>query len=225
QVFVESDYHGTRVMEHAGGNGLAWIAVLEDARLGVFVGTNSMDPQAIEISQGVVDAIAEHLGPGNEDPRQWPELVPEWMSAPWQPAKPSGTYQEQMASSDTPEALLRHMSEARISPEGENLQWGDRTLQPQGERWCDDQGCVVGRADPDTGQHFLLRSDRADMQQTLVRVPWYRTLPATSAVVLSAFGLALAGLVAWFRRERRARRTAGPPPRLARLAAIWSLGA
>ena len=59
QVFFENWRSGVPVLEHAGANGLAWLALIPEAEIGVFVAVTTEDPQAAEFTTAVLDTLAD----------------------------------------------------------------------------------------------------------------------------------------------------------------------
>ncbi|MEB8327671.1 serine hydrolase [Dietzia kunjamensis] len=101
QVFFENTRRGVKVLEHAGANGLAWLTLIPEADVGVFVAVNSHDEAATEATEVVVEAVidwtleSERAHPAPEHP--WPAIIPPWLPQS-RPAIPTGAFQERLFS-------------------------------------------------------------------------------------------------------------------------------
>lgn len=227
QVFFENRRQGVDVLEHAGGNGLAWLALVPDAGVGVFVAVNSDDAAAAEATEAVVEAVVDwtvatgRTGPSSFEPK--PAITPAWLP-PSRPAAPTGAFHERLFRDHGPERALRVLlGQTVVTADGEDLLLNGRRLVPEAAgRWCDRTGCVAGRISP-AGTTVLERGDRGMLEQTL--------LPASAwhdrRTVVAAFGawavvvlvVAVGALRRLAGRVRGRRRPSSPAPGVA---AAWA---
>lgn len=231
QVLFENWRHGVPVLEHAGANGLAWLALVPEAGIGVFAAVTTEDPEAAEFTTAVLETVADwsaRTGRAERAPMPvggLPTITPPW-AVPLDPADPSGVHQERLFGAQGPELLLRSATgQSTVARDGEDMIMGERRLTPSDTpgRWCDDEGCLAAVAAPN-GAVTVLRSDRAMLQQTLSPAPWWAdqrfVLAAVAGTVLAAAVVLCDALQAWWRR----RRGAEPAPAVFRpLAVAWTL--
>ncbi|MEU6700382.1 serine hydrolase [Pseudonocardia sp. NPDC046786] len=212
QVFFEAHRAGVRVVEHAGANGVAWVAVLPEAGIGVFAAVPTDGADAMPFAPGVVDEVAGWaVASGRVEARERPPQGYEALPGPWpeqtRVVDPVGVFQERLFADRGPERALRTLSSrVVVGRDGDDLVIGDRRYAPApGNRWCDPAGCIAGvRADG--GEVHLLRGDRAMLEQTLVPAPWWsdRTVvgPVLVAGVLVALTVLGSAVRAGWRRRR-----------------------
>lgn len=214
QVFFESWRADVPMLEHAGANGLAYIALIPDAGLGIFAAVTTEDPDAASFTTDVLQTVAQwavDTGRTQPDPIPsggLPAIVPPWATTTVEPVAPVGNFQERLFHDRGPEQPLRSLlTHATITRSGTDLQMGDRVLQPaeaQG-RWCDEEGCIAGLRAAD-GTTVLQRGDRQMLEQTLVPAPWWTDQRFVGVVVVATLVLTLVSLGgssrAWWRRHR-----------------------
>ncbi|HIY67037.1 MAG TPA: beta-lactamase family protein [Candidatus Agrococcus pullicola] len=230
QVFFESHRADLPVLEHAGAGGLAWLALIPEAEIGVFAAVTTEDPAAAEFTDAVLDEVAQwavDTGRAIQTPQPaegMPAIVPEW-AADVDPVVPVGTFQEQLFAGRGPEALLRSVTgQFTVRADGDDLVIGDRLLRATATpgRWCDERGCLAG-VRTDDGAVLLLRSDGGMLQQTLREAPWWADMRFVIASVIGTLllaGFAIGGAMrAW--SNRRNDRTA-PTAVARRVALAWS---
>lgn len=233
QVFFESWRSEARVLEHAGANGLAWLALVPDAEIGVFTAVTTEDAAAADLTSQVLDTVAAwtvRTGLASADPLPAggrTAVTPDWAAA-GQPVAPVGAFHQRLFGARGPELALRTLlGQVAVSADGDDLRLGDRTLAPTQTpgRWCDENGCVAG-VEAEDGTVLLLLGDRGMLEQTLVPAPWWAdqrlVVPAVAGTVVLA-GVALVGAVRAAVRRRRGRTVATAVCRPAALG--WSLGA
>lgn len=226
-VFFDEVRDGVRVLEHTGANGVARIAYMPDADIGVYVSTTSEQAAAGEMTDAVIDDVARWVsengfaGQPIETPREpvQPSWVPDASSA-----DPSGLFAERLFLDQPFERGLRALlGQVAVSLDGDVLRIGGREHTADStNRWCSPDGCVTA-VRTEAGAVQLLRGDRGMLEQTLDPVPWWRdaslalvslaTIPVLGAVVLGA------GIHAAV-RGRRGEQNAVAPSRL--LAGIWA---
>ncbi|MFB4353765.1 serine hydrolase domain-containing protein [Microbacterium sp. LS_15] len=226
-VFFDEVREGVRVLEHTGANGVARIAYMPDADIGVYVSTTSEQAAAAEMTDAVIDDVARWVsengfaGQPIETPREpvQPSWVPDASSA-----DPSGLFAERLFLDQPFERGLRALlGQVAVSLDGDVLRIGGREYTADStNRWCSPDGCVTA-VRTEAGEVQLLRGDRGMLEQTLDPVPWWRdaslvlvslaSIPVLGAVVLGA-GIRAAV------RGRRGEENASAPSRL--LAGIWA---
>lgn len=217
QVFFEGWRAEVPVLEHAGANGLAWLALVPEADIGVFAAVTTEAPDAAAFTDGVLETVADWtVESGRAERARMPEsgrptITPPWSTDP-EPADPTGTYQQRLFAGRGPELPLRTLTgQTTITRDGDDLRMGERHLAPSQTpgRWCDQDGCIAAVESAD-GTVTLLRSDRAMLEQTLVAAPWWADQRFVLAAVAGAavmLALTIGGaLRAWWRgwRGRRA---------------------
>jgi|GEM_PF-5917819 len=215
QVFFEGRRAEVPVLEHAGANGLAWLALVPEAEIGVFAAVTTEDSEAAAFTESVLETVADwsaRSGLADRTPvpeHGAPTITPPW-ALPHEPADPTGTYQQRLFAGQGPELLLRTATgQVTITRDGDDVLMGQRRLAPSGTpgRWCDQQGCVAAVRSGD-GAVTIQRSDRAMLEQTLVAAPWWTGQRFVLAAVAGAaliWVLALGGAArAWWRRRRGA---------------------
>lgn len=231
QVFFESWRSGVPVLEHAGANGLAWLALVPDAGIGVFAAVTTEDPQAAAFTAAALEIVADwsaRTGRAERDPMPeagMPTIVPPW-AEPLAPADPTGVHQQRLFAGQGPELLLRTVTgQIAITREGDDVLLGGRRLTPTATpgRWCDEAGCLAAVTAGDGGV-TVVRSDQAMLQQTMTTAPWWadqRFVLATVLSTLIAAAIVFCGAVqGWWRR----RRGLESPPAVSRaLALAWVL--
>lgn len=231
QVFFEADYDGVRVLEHPGNQGMAWLAVVPEAEVGVFVAVNTMDEPAMALAPAVVEAVTAWAvtrggaSASNEGGAgSWPAITPSWASVGGDAITPVGTFHEQVFSARTVEALAVSLvtNQVRVRADGDDLVAGSRRYTPVGdERWCDADGCLAGHRDV-AGRRYLLRSDQAMLQTTLVEAPGSLRRGVVGAALVATWLTLGVGLVGWLRGEWRRMRRDRPAPWVARAVLGWS---
>ncbi|WP_176475155.1 serine hydrolase domain-containing protein [Dietzia natronolimnaea] len=192
QVFFEDHRRGVRVLEHPGANGVAWLAIVPEADVGVFVAVTSHETAAMEATDAVVDAVVDWtIDAGRAQPAPAapaPAIIPGWLPSS-RPAIPTGTFQERLFTGHGPEKALRSLlGQVRVTADGHDLLMKGRRLSPEGEgRWCDQAGCVAGRIS-DSGITVLERGDRGMLEQTLTPASTWDD-QRTIVAALAAWGL------------------------------------
>lgn len=222
QAFFEGWRADVPVLEHAGANGLAWLALVPDADIGVFAAVTTEDPEAAAFSDAVLETVADwtaRTGQAQRDPRPadgLPTITPPW-AAELEPADPAGTHQQQLFARQGPEMLLRTLTgQITITRDGEDILLEGRRLAPSTTpgRWCDHQGCLAAVESAD-GTVTVQRSDRAMLEQTLAPARWWGDQRFVLAAVAGAallWILAAGGAArAWRRQRRRAAVTTAQP--------------
>lgn len=230
QVFFESWRSQVPVLEHAGANGLAWIALIPDANVGIYAAVTTEDLAAGQLTSDLLDEVAQWaVDSGRTQPAPMPRggqptITPEWAANP-EPVEPVGIFHEQTFGSLGPELPLRTFSgQITVTADGEDLLMSDRRLSPSGTpgRWCDSQGCIAGARTAD-GTVLLLRSDQPMLQQTLVPAAWWSdvrfvTLALTGTALMTVFSISGAIRAGWLRRRHRETAAAVSRP----LAVAWT---
>ncbi|GAB3212442.1 serine hydrolase domain-containing protein [Marinactinospora thermotolerans] len=228
QVFFETWREGVRVLEHAGGNGVAWLALLPEAGLGVFAAVTSDTADAMPFAPAVVDAVARwavatgRVAAAPEPQAGRPTVVPPW-AGDLAPAVPVGTFHERLFAGRGPELALRSLTgQVTVTRDGEDLLLGERRFAPAAPgRWCDPHGCIAGVRSAD-GAVFLLRGDRKMLEQTLAPAPWWARRGFTVTALAGVLVLSVAAVCAVVRARARGRRgTAARASR--RLGLAWVL--
>lgn len=231
QVFFENWRSGVPVLEHAGANGLAWLALIPEAEIGVFVAVTTEDPQAAEFTTAVLDTLADWTARSRRAEREpmprdgMATITPPW-AEPLAPADPVGTHQERLFAGRGPELLLRTVTgQITVTRDGDDVLLGERRLTPSQTpgRWCDRQGCLAAVTTEDGGV-TVLRSNRAMLQQTMTPAPWWAdqrfVLVAVLGTLLTAVVVLCGAVRAWWHR----RRGVEPPPAVSSVfAAAWVL--
>lgn len=226
-VFFDEVRDGVRVLEHTGANGVARIAYLPDADIGVYVATTSEQAAAGEMTDAVIDDVARWVSENGlaDAPVQTPResIHPVWAPAA-SSADPNGLFAERLFLDQPFERGLRALiGQVRVGVDGDGLRIGERHYTADSaNRWCSPDGCVTA-VRTEGGAVHLLRGDRGMLEQTLDPVPWWRdgglalaslaTVPVLGAVVLGA------GIRAAVRRRRGEENT--PAPSRA-FAGIWA---
>lgn len=211
-VFFEQYRHGQRSLEHPGGNGVAWMAVLPEAGIAVFAAVTTEDSAAVSVPPAVVDlAAAWAVETGRVPPRAdspvagRPTIWPPDDRGLLAPAAPIGTFQGRVFDGRGPERALRVLAtEMVVTADGEDLLANGRRFVPAVPgRWCDAEGCLAGLRSPG-GVAMLLRSDGGMMEHVLVQVPWWSSRTAVLAGVgAGTLSILLFGVGAVVRRVRR----------------------
>lgn len=131
QVFFEAHRAGVRVVEHAGANGVAWVAVLPEAGIGVFAAVPTDGADAMPFAPGVVDEVAAGRAEARERPPHGYEPLPgPWPEQP-QVVDPVGVFHEQLFGDRGPERALRTLSSrVVVGRDGDGLVVGDRRYAP-----------------------------------------------------------------------------------------------
>src|SRR5699024_10596006 len=112
QVFFEGRRAEVPVLEHAGANGLAWLALVPEAEIGVFAAVTTEDSEAAAFTESVLETVADwraRSGLADRTPVREhgaPTITPPW-ALPHEPADPTGTYQQRLFAGQGPELLLR----------------------------------------------------------------------------------------------------------------------
>jgi len=233
QVFFEEWREDVRVLEHAGANGLAWLAVVPAAGIGVFTAVTTEDADAAPLTTEVLDTVAAWTtrvnltGRNPLEPGGLPAVEQDWAAAA-EPVAPVGTFHERLFGPRGPELPLRSLiSQVTVRQDGADLLLGDRRFAPADTdgRWCDSTGCIAGARAAD-GTVLLLRGERGMLEQTLVPAPWWANLWFVTAAVAGTLLLALVSLAGAVRaswRRRRDRHVAGAVSRPTAVA--WSVAA
>ena len=148
QVFFENWRSGVPVLEHAGANGLAWLALIPEAGIGVFVAVTTEDPQAAEFTTAVLNTLADwtaRTGRAERNPMPrggMPTITPPWAER-LAPADPVGIHQERLFAGRGPELMLRTVTgQIIVTRDGDNVLLGERRMTPSQTpgRWCDRPG-------------------------------------------------------------------------------------
>lgn len=210
QVFFENTRRGVKVLEHAGANGLAWLTLIPEADVGVFVAVNSHDEAATEATEAVIEAVidwtveTERAHPALENP--WPAIIPPWLPQS-RPAIPTGAFQERLFQDRGPEKALRSLlSQVVVTADEDDLLMNGRRLSPAGDgRWCDPAGCVAGRVTK-SGLTVFERGDRGMLEQTLtpasIRDDQRAVVAALSAWAVAVSAVAIGALLRLLRLLR-----------------------
>lgn len=221
QAFFEGWRAGVPVLEHAGANGLAWLALVPEANIGVFAAVTTEDPEAAAFTEGVLETVADwtaRTGQAQRGPlpaEGLPTITPPW-AADLEPADPAGTHHQQLFARHGPELLLRTLTgQITVTRDGQDRLLEGRRLAPTTVpgRWCDEQGCLAAVESAD-GTVTVQRSDRAMLEQTLAPAPWWAdqrfVLAAMAgALVMLALALGSAARAGWRRGPRKQRALAG----------------
>ena len=231
QVFFESWRADVPMLEHAGANGLAYLALIPDAGLGVFAAVTTEDAAAAPFTTDVLETVARwavDTGRTRPDPipaEGLPAIVPPW-AASLEPVAPVGSFQQRLFHDRGPERPLRSLlTQVTVTRSGPDLRLGDRVLHPTDTpgRWCDDQGCIAGLRAAD-GTTVLQLGDRQMLEQTLVPAPWWAERNFVLAAIGGALLLLVVSIAGSIRARRRRRRDLAVAAAVSRpLALIWSL--
>lgn len=230
-VFFDEVRNGVRVLEHTGANGVARIAYLPDADIGVYAATTSEQAEAGEMTDDVIDDVVRWAsesgltGAPIETPRE--PTQPGWAPAV-AGADPSGLFAERLFVDQPFERGLRALlGQVLVRVDGDVMRIGDREYTDDGEnRWCTDEGCVTAvRAE--SGAVQLLRGDRGMLEQTLDAVPWWRdgSIALASLTVVPVLGavVLISGVRSAIRRRRGQERMVAPSRIVAGIWAALSL--
>lgn len=226
-VFFDEVRDGVRVLEHTGANGVARIAFLPDADVGVYVATTSEQAAAGEMTDAVIDDVARWVsesgltGAPIETPRE--PIHPVWAPAAAD-ADPSGLFAERLFVDQPFERGLRALlGQVQVRVDGDVLRIGDREYTAVGEnRWCSAEGCVTA-VRTESGAVQLLRGDRGMLEQTLDAVPWWRDggiALASLAIAPILGGVVLVSGIHAAVRRRKGIESATAPSRVA--AGLWA---
>lgn len=226
-VFFDEVREGVRVLEHTGANGVARIAYLPDADVGVYVATTSEQGAAGAMTDAVIDDVARwasesgRTGAPIETPRE--PIHPIWAPAAAD-AVPSGLFAERLFVDQPFERGLRALlGQVQVRVDGDVLRIGDREYTAVGEkRWCSAEGCVTA-VRTESGAVQLLRGDRGMLEQTLDAVPWWRDggiALASLAVVPILGGVVLVSGIRAAVRRRKGIESATASSRVA--AGVWA---
>ncbi|AVZ38268.1 MULTISPECIES: serine hydrolase [unclassified Dietzia] len=226
QVFFEDHRRGVRVLEHAGADGQAWLTLIPEADVGVFVAVNSQDAAATEATGAVVDAVIDwmvHAGRAHPAPAgPAPAIIPEWLPSS-RATTPTGSFQERLFTGLGPEKLLRSLlGQVRVTADGDDLVLNGRRLTPESEgRWCDPAGCVAGRISR-SGITVLERGDRGMLEQTLTPASPQDDRRVVMSALLAWVVVALAVVVGAMKRlVRRGRGRERTPSLAPGIAVAW----
>lgn len=226
-VFFDEVRDGVRVLEHAGANGVARIAYVPAADIGVYVATTSETAEAGAMTDMVIDDVARWardsglVGERVDPPRQ--PVHPSWAPAA-STTDPSGLFAERLFGDRPFERPLRALlGQVRVDVDGDTLRIGAREYRAEtANGWCSPDGCVTA-VQTDSGAVTLLRGDRGMLEQTLDAVPWWRdgTLALASLSVAPVLGIiAIAAAIRARIHRRRGQKLPAAPSRL--LAGLWS---
>lgn len=226
-VFFDEIREGVRVLEHTGANGVARIAYLPDADIGVYATTTSEQAAAGEMTDAVIDDVARWAsasglaGAPIETPRD--PIHPAWApAAPF--THPAGLFAERLFLDQPFERGLRALlGQVAVSVDGDVLRIGERVYTAEtSHRWCSSDGCVTA-VRTEGGAVQLLRGDRGMLEQTLDAVPWWRdgAVALGSLVAVPVLGAVVfgAGIRAAVRRRKGDESPAAPSRAFA---GIWA---
>jgi len=232
QAFFESWRADVPMLEHAGANGLAYLALIPDAGLGIFAAVTTEDEVAASFTTDVLDTVAQwavDTGRTQPDPipaAGLPAIVPPWANTMVEPVAPVGTFQQRLFHDRGPERALRSLlTQVTVTRSGSDLQMGERVLSSTEApgRWCDDQGCVAGVRTPD-GTTTLQLGHRQMLEQTLVPAPWWADQRFVLAAIGGALLLTVVSIAGSIRSRRNRRRDRAVATAVSRpLSLIWGL--